>query len=157
VFGRGWGTSSLYAPLDVGERSDHSAARLLLLLAEFGHTVSRAMAAASGEPELVGNPPILVLSSIDLSGPQRPSDLAKLTGLSTGGLSKLLDRMQELGVVQREPGSVRGDRRGVLVSLTERGSDLMRLLTAELEHRLPETRELVAEIARVVAAQRPRG
>lgn len=134
----------------MGEHPTHSAARLLLLLAEFGHTVSRAMTAASGEPELVGNAPILILSSIDLSGPQRPSSLAKLTGLSTGGLSKLLDRMQELGVVQREPGSVRGDRRGVLVSLTERGIQLMGVLSGELEERLPETRKLVAEIVTVL-------
>jgi DNA-binding MarR family transcriptional regulator len=132
------------------EHQGHAAARLLLLLAEFGHTVSRAMTAASGEPELVGNAPILVLSSIDLFGSQRPSDLARLTELSTGGISKLLDRMQELGVVRRQPGSVRGDRRGVLVTLTDRGVALMRVLAAELEDRLPETRKLVAEIVSVL-------
>jgi DNA-binding MarR family transcriptional regulator len=130
--------------------SNHSAARLLLLLAQFGHTVSQAMAVAAGEPELVGNTPALILSSIDLSGPQRPSDLARLTGLSRGGLSKVLDRMEELGAIRREPGAVRGDRRGVLVSQTERGEKLLRVMTAELRERLPETRALVAEIASVL-------
>lgn len=137
-------------PAGMGGFSNHSAARLLLLMAEFGQTVSQAMHAAAGEPDLAGNAPTLVLSSIDLSGPRRPSDLVKLTGLSTGGLSKLLDRMEELGAIRRERGAVSGDRRGVLVSLTDRGAELVRVLAAELEERLPATRALVEEIADVL-------
>lgn len=132
------------------EPSSHSLARLLLLMAEFGQTVSQAMTTAAGEPDLVGNTPLLLLSELDLHGPQRPTALQALTGLSSGGLSKLVDRMEELGVVRRERGAVSGDRRGVLVSLTERGEELLRVLTAELAERLPETRALVAEMARVV-------
>lgn len=138
----------------MAEFSHHSAARLLLLIAEFGQTVSDAMRAAVGEPELIGNHPVLILSSLDLSGPQRPSDLSKLTGLTSGGLSKLLDRMEELGTIRREPGTVAGDRRGVLVSLTKHGAKVVRLLAAELAERLPETRELVAEMAGVLEMRR---
>lgn len=131
---------------------NHAAARLLLLLAEFGESVSQAMTAATREPDLVGNTPILVLSVLDLSGPQRPSELARRTGLSTGGLSKVLDRMEEAGAIRRERGAVSGDRRGVLVSLTERGQALLRVLTTELTKRLPETRRLVGEISAVLEA-----
>jgi len=70
--------------------------------------------------------------------------------LSSGGLSKLLDRMAELGAIRREHGAVSADRRAVLVSLTGRGTDLLRLLTAELANHLPDTRAFVAEIADVL-------
>lgn len=130
--------------------SEHSTARLLLLLAEFGQTISRAMEVAAAEPELVGNAPILVLSTLQLSGPQRPNELTKLTRLSSGGLSKLLDRMEALGAIRREHGGVSGDRRAVLVSLTKKGDALLRVLTSELAERLPEARRLVQEIARVL-------
>jgi len=136
----------------MGETSDHSTARLLLLIAEFGEAVSQAMKDATGEPDLVGNAPIRVLATLDLYGPQRPADLAQLAGMTTGGLSKLLDRMEEAGAIGREQGAVPGDRRGVLVSLTERGQALLRTLTEELAARLPETRRLVAEITAVLAA-----
>lgn len=142
-------------PPGMGETSDHSTARLLLLLAEFGETVSQAMREATGEPDLVGNAPIRVMATLDLSGPQRPADLADLTGMTSGGLSKLLDRMEEAGAIEREEGVVPGDRRGILVSLTERGRDLLRTLTQELAERLPETRRLVAEIAAVLETTLP--
>ena len=134
----------------MGETSEHSTARLMLLLAEFGETVSQAMKEATGEPDLVGNAPIRVLATLDLSGPQRPADLAELSGMSSGGLSKLLDRMEEAGAIERVRGAVPGDRRGVLVSLTERGQVLLRTFTEELALRLPETKRLVAEIAAVL-------
>jgi DNA-binding MarR family transcriptional regulator len=134
----------------MGETSEHSTARLMLLLAEFGETVSQAMKEATGEPDLVGNAPIRVLATLDLSGPQRPADLAELSGMSSGGLSKLLDRMEEAGAIERVQGAVPGDRRGVLVSLTERGQVLLRTFTEELALRLPETKRLVAEIAAVL-------
>jgi DNA-binding MarR family transcriptional regulator len=134
----------------MSEPSSHSAARLLLLLAEFGSTVSNAMKAAVGEAELVGNTPILIMCHIDLHGPQRPVNLEKLTGLTSGGLSHMLDRMEGLGVVERGRQAVRGDRRGVLVSLTVDGTALLKAMTAELERRVPETRALVEEIVRVL-------
>jgi len=134
----------------MGETSEHPTARLMLLLAEFGETVSQAMKEATGEPDLVGNAPIRVLATLDLSGPQRPADLAELSGMSSGGLSKLLDRMEEAGAIERVQGAVPGDRRGVLVSLTERGQVLLRTFTEELALRLPETKRLVAEIAAVL-------
>jgi DNA-binding MarR family transcriptional regulator len=134
----------------MSERQDHSASELLLLLSEFGHTVSEAMKAAVGTPDLVGNMPILVMSSLDLHGPQRPKSLEALTGLSSGGMSKLLDNMEAHGVVRRQRRSVDGDRRAVLVSLTKRGDKLLAALTAELEARLPEAEAIVRETTAVL-------
>jgi DNA-binding MarR family transcriptional regulator len=126
------------------------AARLLLLLAEFGHTVSQAMKAAVGEPELLGNTPILIMSAVGINGPQRPRSLQALTGLSSGATSKLLDRMEAHGVVRRSRGGVPGDRRAVLVSLTKKGDKLLQALTLELQARLPQTEALVRELVRAL-------
>ena len=134
----------------MSDSQEQATARLLLLLASFGHTVSSAMAKATGEPDLVGNTPILIMSSIELAGPKRPSELTEVTGLSSGGLSKVLDRMEALGAISRKRGVVPGDGRAVLVSLTERGHRLIRSMRKELTARLPESRALVAEIARVI-------
>jgi DNA-binding MarR family transcriptional regulator len=131
----------------MGDPSNHAAARLLLLMAEFGDTVGRAMTARGGHPDLVSNTPILVLASIELHGPQRPGSLQEVTGLSSGGLSKLLDRMEGLGVVRRDRGAVSGDRRGVLVGLTDRGREQLQVMAIALEDRLPQTRALISEIS----------
>jgi DNA-binding MarR family transcriptional regulator len=129
----------------MSERQDHFASELLLLFADFGHTVSQAMKVAVGTPDLVRNAPILVMSSLDLRGPQRPKSLEALTGLSSGGISKLLDNMEAHGVVRRQRRSVGGDRRAVIVSLTKRGDKLLAALTAELEARRPQVEALVRE------------
>jgi DNA-binding MarR family transcriptional regulator len=133
-----------------GGNSTRDTARLLLLLAEFGSTISRAMAAVVPEPELVGNGPLLVMGHIGLHGPQRPHDLAEATRMTSGGLSKLLDRMEGLGVVRRERGSVEDDRRAVVVQLTDHGHELMLAMTGELAARLPETEAIVREILKLV-------
>ena len=63
-----------------------------------------------------------VLSALRRSGaPHRlsPGRLSAAVMLSTGGMTKRLDRMEEAGLLQRSPDP--GDRRGVLVGLTARG------------------------------------
>ena len=48
-----------------------------------------------------------------------PTELMRATMLSSGGMTKRLDRMVEAGLVARRPDPA--DRRGTLVSLTPRG------------------------------------
>jgi len=48
-----------------------------------------------------------------------PTELMRATMLSSGGMTKRLDRMAEAGLVERRPDP--GDRRGTLVTLTRRG------------------------------------
>ena len=63
-----------------------------------------------------------VLSALRRSGPPHrlsPGRLSAAVMLSTGGMTKRLDRMEEGGLLERSPDP--GDRRGVLVGLTARG------------------------------------
>jgi DNA-binding MarR family transcriptional regulator len=50
-------------------------------------------------------------------GPQRPSLLARSVGLTSGGLSIALDRLERIGYIHRSQDP--GDRRSVLVEATE--------------------------------------
>ncbi len=124
--------------------------RLLLLIGRFGRAVTQTFDEVSGDPELVTTVPIIFLCTLDLNGPRRPGELQELTALSSGGVSKLLDRMEHAGVVKREYGTVPGDNRGVLVSITPRGRRLVRQVTTLLASRLPETRVLLREITEVL-------
>lgn len=123
---------------------------LLLKLTAFGQYVHTAMAEAAEDEEIVGNLPILVLATLDLHGPQRPGDLQDRTGLSSGGVTKLVDRLEEKRLVERSYGAIPEDHRGVLVSLTDLGRSRIRAMVDTLGHHLPETATLVKEIDRLL-------
>jgi MarR family transcriptional regulator, organic hydroperoxide resistance regulator len=55
-----------------------------------------------------------MLHVLQLYGPSTPSQLAKWTGLSSGGVTVALDRLEKGGYVRREPNPE--DRRSLLIS-----------------------------------------
>jgi DNA-binding MarR family transcriptional regulator len=59
-------------------------------------------------------------------GPQRISDLGRHVLLSQPALSRLVDRLAERGLVERQPDPA--DGRGVRLALTASGRDLQRLV-----------------------------
>jgi DNA-binding MarR family transcriptional regulator len=63
-----------------------------------------------------------LLAALRRAGPPfelNPTGLMRTTLLSSGGMTKRLDRLEEAGLVARRPDP--GDRRGTLVRLTRRG------------------------------------
>lgn len=128
------------------KRKNRDVGELLLKLAEFGQVVSAALAEAAQQEGLVSNTHLVVLCRLDLYGPQRPSDIMEITGLTSGGVTKLVDRLERAGWVQRLDSPVPGDGRGVLVELTGTGRDSLQSMVDVLADRLGETRELVKEI-----------
>src|ERR1700741_2389401 len=55
------------------------------------------------------------INVLELMGPSTPGDLARSTGLTTGGVTVMLDRLEKGGYVKRVPNP--RDRRSVLVRL----------------------------------------
>jgi DNA-binding MarR family transcriptional regulator len=134
----------------MAELTSAAVERLLLLMADYGRVAAASMREVAPDPELVSTGSLLVLCSLDVDGPCRPGVLQDVTGLSSGGVSKLLDRMEKAGVVKRTYGGVAGDNRGVLVSITRRGRALTSRVTGAVASRLPDARSLVKAIAAVV-------
>jgi DNA-binding MarR family transcriptional regulator len=122
------------------------AERLVLEMASFGSGVSKAMADATGSPDFVANAPLLVLCLLDLDGPARPSAIGAVVGLTSGGTTKLLDRMEEAGLIRRAYGVFDDDHRGVQVTLTPRGRKLLRTAAGALVDHLPDVASVVKNI-----------
>jgi len=98
-----------------------AAMRMLLRIGQIGTVISASLAEGVKSEELTKNYNVAVMAELWVSGPRRPAEIQLLTGLTSGGVTKLLDRMEELGVVERTFGMVPGDRRAILVSLTPLG------------------------------------
>jgi DNA-binding MarR family transcriptional regulator len=66
-------------------------------------------------------------------GPLTPSELSHSTMVTTGGMTKRLDRLEALDLIRRQPDPK--DRRGRLIALTDEGHALMdRAVEAHLEN-----------------------
>jgi len=57
------------------------------------------------------------LDIVGRAGPLAPTDLARLLGFTTGGVTTVLDRLERAGYVRRRPDS--GDRRRLVVEVTQ--------------------------------------
>ena len=90
------------------------------------------------------------INVLDLMGPSTPSELARCTGLTTGGVTVMLDRLQKGGYIRREPNP--RDRRSVLVRLNPTKLKKVQAFYGEINERmaslLDETPE--AELRSVV-------
>lgn len=71
-----------------------------------------------------------MLDILDLSGPATAGQLAELTGLTTGAITRILDRLKKVGLVRRERDP--NDGRKVIVRL-ERGKEEMSKVRAILD------------------------
>lgn len=122
----------------------------MLKLSEFGQYISGHLLDVAGDPDLISNLSVIVLATLDLHGPQRPGDLQARTGLSSGGVTKLVDRLQDKGLVDRSYGAIPEDHRGVLVSLTPEGRKQIQAMAAALGRHVPETATLLKEMDRLI-------
>lgn len=123
---------------------------LLIALTMFGRRVGTGLGGAIGDQELAHNIPMLTLCALALYGPQRPRDLLGPTHLTSGALTKWLDRLEELGLIKRTYGTVRGDRRGAIVELTDRGSAMATLIGATIEAGFDEVRQFRDQLTELI-------
>lgn len=96
---------------------------VLLTMSTSGQAMTDAAREVLGSSDLTSNVSISTLMVLHRDGPQRPTQIAELTGLTSGGATKLITRLETAGLVAREAGSVPADGRAIVVSLTEFGSD----------------------------------
>jgi DNA-binding MarR family transcriptional regulator len=100
-----------------------------------------------------------VLSALRRSGPPyqlTPGALLRATLVTSGTMTNRIDRLAEAGLVSREPDP--RDRRGVLVTLAERGkavvdaafTDLLDREQALLSCLGPEQRQVLADLLRIM-------
>jgi DNA-binding MarR family transcriptional regulator len=86
-----------------------------------------------------------VLATLRRSGPPyqlRPSDFSGMLMLTSSGTTKRLDRLERAGLIARTPDP--GDRRGVLITLTDTGHELIDRVT---EAHLDNERDLIAALS----------
>lgn len=98
---------------------------LLACLARLGTTLVDSAVGAAGSSTSIEYPALLVVCLAELEHGCRPGGLMDLLDLSSGGVTKLLDRVEADGLVRREYGAVDGDRRAVVVTATPIGRRLM--------------------------------
>jgi MarR family transcriptional regulator, organic hydroperoxide resistance regulator len=94
---------------------NHEAAPGAELICELRHFIARAILNNQRVAERAGLhvTDLQCINILDLMGPLRPSELAQLTGLTTGGVTVVLDRLEKAKYIRREPNP--NDRRSVLV------------------------------------------
>jgi DNA-binding MarR family transcriptional regulator len=80
-----------------------------------------------------------MINMLQLYGPSTPSNLAKWTGLSSGGVTVALDRLEQAGYIRREANP--DDRRSLLITLVP---VRMRKLAGLYEDVEKETRRVLA-------------
>ncbi len=78
----------------------------------------------------------------------QPVQLARALRLTTGGVSQLVDRLEARNLVRRTHLSG-GDRRAVVITLTDRGDEAAAVMLDALDAHAPAIREALALITRV--------
>jgi len=109
------------APEVLTERQ--KAEEILLVLGRLGRAVHDALVARV-EPATVGNAEVFVIVLLHVGGPHRPSEIMSAVGMSSGGVTKLVDRLEDAGYIKRELGTVKTDRRATHLVLTQKGAGL---------------------------------
>ncbi|WP_067881352.1 MarR family winged helix-turn-helix transcriptional regulator [Nocardia vermiculata] len=96
----------------------------------------------------LGATDLYALNVLELSGALTPGELGTRTGLTTGPTTRLIDRLEQAGYVQRTADP--GDRRKVIVEPVAKPADLDRVLTPArrkigeiIESYTPEQREFL--------------
>ncbi len=116
-------------------------------MARLTQTLTVAANDVARDPDVVSTMPVTLLFALDLDGPMRPTAVQELTGLSSGGVTKLVERLEQKGLVTRKTGAIDGDRRGVLVELTRRGRNTVRSVSDAMAAAKKDADNLVAALA----------
>ena len=122
----------------------------MLRLTDFGRVVSEALRQVEGGAGATDNISIVLMCNLELDGPMRPNRIMEITGLSSGGVTKVVTRLETAGLVARENQALTDDRRAVSVSLTNEGHTVLRDFAHVLDARIADSAVLLRELNRLV-------
>ncbi len=125
-------------------------ADLLSVLSRAGMVILSALGDADDKPDRDDFQLLLTLCQIDLLEGCRPGTLVDSLGLSSGGVSKLLDRLEAHGWITREYGVVGSDRRAVVLRTTPAGERRLREQLARLLPHIDEFWNMAHGLAELV-------
>ena len=106
--------------MSVKAEQENTVVRLLLLLSRAGDALNLCLDLVVSRYG-ISNEQARLLACIKSRGPMRPVDIATLLERAPNSVSMLVDRMVKAGLVRRTRD--RKDRRGVFVSLTNKGNE----------------------------------
>lgn len=124
-----------------------AARRVFLLLAQVGHEWSSVIREIRGGAMIVDNAALAVMCRLQ-PGAVRPVDLQNSITMTSGGMSKLIDRLEEAGLVARLAAKPPEDGRGVQVALTRKGQTLLNEVLTVVS---PRVHQVSADLARILA------
>lgn len=113
-------------------RAQHPDDSLVDVLARLGITVGDTLRSISPSGDITE---ALTLLTFVEDGDLRPSVIAERVGLSSGGTTKVLDRLESAGGIERTFGTS-GDRRGVDLHLTTEGRRQLQSMSAKAKPHL---------------------
>jgi DNA-binding MarR family transcriptional regulator len=111
------------APVDGGDVG--SAFAVIDSVAAVGIELDHAIQARVADSRHLDGRRHLALVTLAREGTVRPGRLADELGLTSGGLTYLVDRLVSSGAVERRSGGAGGDRRGVTITITDHGRALV--------------------------------
>lgn len=121
--------------------------QILIAMGTVGRQMTAALTAGPGGLDLAGNIPVQVVCDMAFRAPLRPRDLQAATGLTSGGMTKQLDRLEPTGLVDRAYREVADDRRAIVISLPSKGERTAVVMSATASGRTADLRDLAARLA----------
>lgn len=131
---------------------DHDARvdRVVALASEMGVIMASSLQQVPIAKKAGGPSAVLLLLQLDHTGPMRPTQVARLLGLTTGGATKLVDRLERLGCVTRRAAEA-GDRRAVDVEITVEGRSMAEAARTAVQAEIDSLQQIVVQLHRLLS------
>ena len=127
--------------------------RVVALAAQLSSAVDAAVEQTDLAGTSGGTAALVLLVELENSGSLRPTQVSRLLGLTTGGGTKLIDRLERSGFVQRST-TAAGDRRAVDVSITSEGRAIVESARIALDAQMGTIKQLITEMQRALVDPR---
>ncbi len=127
-------------PATTGQIDALAGRRTAMAIAEAGIALERAIAVSGSVAE------VMTLAALEVEGPCRVRRVAQMLGITTGGATRLITRLEDDSTVSRTE-EVNGDARAVVVAITDAGEQRLDVATEALRPYLDGLLQVMAAAA----------